>query len=273
MEWRKYKIEPIQPDIIEDYKAAQAWGYVIAGYSLIEQSLKAILYMRDICPERTHTLIDLFNEIKVDDQEIIRNHYLDFYYSFPGMNSFPYLTIDDFFSNLDGARNDKKKKVGSFDWRYFPTQEESGSQLPLVSINMMHEIVYGCLDLIKSIHYENKIAGRYTYSWRLYYARSRLRRYWCELLLNSPKYEYEGDRLEILWGPTYDDRYDFLVFKNKQTHPFFASLPNKEENRLPVINKQGDFALFDPVEEFRRIGTTIDSSETLRQPESSHIMF
>ena len=47
-EQEKYKQCPVLPDAMPGYEAARAWGYVVAGYFLIEESFKALLHMRKI---------------------------------------------------------------------------------------------------------------------------------------------------------------------------------------------------------------------------------
>ena len=49
-EWQKYSATPVMPDMAPGHEEAQAWGYVVAGYFLIEQGLKGVLHMRDVQP-------------------------------------------------------------------------------------------------------------------------------------------------------------------------------------------------------------------------------
>ena len=46
-EKEKYEICPIVPDMAAGYDEAQAWGYIVTGYFLAEQSFKALLYLRE----------------------------------------------------------------------------------------------------------------------------------------------------------------------------------------------------------------------------------
>ena len=140
-EWQKYPATPVTPDMFPSHEIAQDWGYVVAGYFLIEQGLKAVLYMRGGEPPKIHALSVLFAELPVEDQGVLRAYYDDFCHTFPGMGSFPLTTLDDFLMNLDGGRNGQS--IESFDWRYFLTEEGRGASMPFVSINVMHEVVYG----------------------------------------------------------------------------------------------------------------------------------
>ena len=45
-EQEKYAQCPVQPDVVTGYETAQGWGYVVAGYFLIEESFKVILHLR-----------------------------------------------------------------------------------------------------------------------------------------------------------------------------------------------------------------------------------
>ena len=272
-EWQKYAETPVTPDLIPGHEAAQAWGYVVAGYSLLEQGFKAILYVRGKEPPKIHALSVLFAELARDDQDVLRAYYDDFRHAFSGMRSFPLATLDDFLVNLDGERNSRGHYAGSFDWRYFLTEERIGTSMPRVSINLMHEIVYGCAALVEVIHKGNDEADRFTYSWRLRRNRWRRHRDWLTVQMNSPWWGQEGDRLEILWGPDYADRYDYLVFEGDRIRPFFAPLPNAEETELSFVDKRFEVESFDAAEGFRSIGVTASCSTRRRDPESRHLMY
>ena len=272
-EWQKYAATPVTPDMVPGHELAQAWGYVVAGYFLLEQGLKAVLYVRGVEPPKTHALSVLFAELSAEDQDVLRAYYDDFRHTFAGMTSFPLATLDDFLVNLDGARDNRGQYIGSFDWRYFLTEEGSGASMPRVSINVMHEIVYGCVQLVKSIDKGDGKAGRATYSWRLRWKRSRLQQDWLTVRMNSPKWGQEGDRLEILWGPDYNDRYDYLVFEDGQIRSFFAALPTSEKAGLSVLDKRRELESFDPEEGFRSIGVTMPQLAMKRDPESRHVMY
>ena len=220
-----------------------------------------------------HALSVLFAELPPDDQDQLRPHYHDFRHTFPGMRSFPLETLDDFLVNLDGARNSRGHYIGSFDWRYFLTEEGTGTSRPLVSINVMHEIVYGCAVLFESIHKGNDDAGRFTYSWRLRRHRWRHHRDWLMLRMNTPGWGQEGDRLEILWGPDYMNRYDYLVFQGDRIRSSFAPLPDAEKTELAVVDKRSEIESLDPEEGSRRIGVTEHGSARRRDPEFRHIMY
>jgi len=271
-EWQKYDTTPVTADLIPGYEAAQAWGYVVAAYSLLEQGFKAILHTRGKTPPKTHALSVLFAELPLEDQDILRAYYDDFRQTFPGMRSFPLDTLDDFLVNLDGERNSHRGYVGSFDWRYFLTEEGTGTSIPLVNINIMHEIVYGCVALIEAIQKGDDQAGRF-YSWRLHWNRAKRYRDWLTVQMNSSGWSQKHDRLEILWGPDYSDRYDYFVFEGDRIRPFFAPLPNAVETALPVVDKRSEVESFDPEEGFRSIGITLNRPAKLPDSESRHVMY
>ena len=52
-EREKYENCPVMPDMVPGYVDAQAWGYVVLGYFLVEESFKALLNIRGKkCPRR-----------------------------------------------------------------------------------------------------------------------------------------------------------------------------------------------------------------------------
>lgn len=254
-EREKYAATPVISDMIPDHDVAQAWGYVVAGYFLIEQGLKAVLFVHGGKPPQIHRLSPLFGQLPAEDQDVLRMYYDDFRQAFPGMNLFPLATLDKFLENLDGGQNGR----GHFDWRYFPTEASGGMSMPLVSIDVMHETVRGCVQLVRSIivgpnnRSDDKV-DRYTYSWRLRSGRWALYRDWLTVRMNSPEWKQEGDRLEILWGPDYCDRYDYLVFEDGGRRSFFAPLPKEGEIKMRMIDKRKELELFDPKEGLRSIG-------------------
>ena len=270
-EWQKYTATPVTPDMIPGHDTAQAWGYVVAGYFLIEQGLKAVLHMRGGEPPKIHALSGLFTKLPAEDQNVLREYYDDFRHAFPGMSSFPLTMLDDFLENLDGGRNSQGRHIGSFDWRYFLTEEGRGASMPLVSINVMHEIVYGCVNLIESIHKGDNKAAEAIYSWRLQWSREEFHEDWLTVRMNSSGWGKEGDRIEILWGPDYDGRHDYLVFKGDKLQLFFGPLPKADEVELPMIDKRSELESFDPVEGFRSIGVSFP--ERRQKPEVYHIMY
>ena len=272
-EWEKHALCPVKPDMVPGHEVAQAWGYVVAGYFLLEQGLKAVLYVRGRKPAKTHVLSVLFAELPEVDQRVLGTYYDDFRHGFRDMRSFPLATLEEFLVNLDGARNAQGQHVGSFDWRYFLTEEGSGGSIPLVSVNVMHEIIYGCVQLVRSIDKGDGNGGGATYSWRLRWHRSTVFDDWLMVRMNSPGWDMEVDRLEILWGPGYGDRYDYLVFQKGQIKSYFAPLPKVDEISLPVVDKRGEIASFDVEEGFRNIGITVNRPAKRREPESGHIMY
>lgn len=272
-EWEKHEATPVRPDMFPGHEVAQGWGFVVAGYFLLEQGLKAVLYVRGKQPAKTHALSVLFAELPDEDQDMLRAYYDDFLGTFRGMGSFPLPTLDDFLVNLDGGRNPHGQLIGSFDWRYFLTEEGSGAPMPLVSINVMHEVTYGCVELVRSIDREDGKARRSTYSWRLRWRRSRRYQDWLTVRMNSAGWGEEGNRLEIVWGPGYREKYDYFVFEDGGIRSFFATLPDAGETELPIIDKRRDLELFDTEEGFRSIGVTVSRPRSSSDSERAHVMF
>ena len=254
MEKKKYSTVPVTSDMSPHAEVAKAWGYVVAGYSLMEQGFKAVLHMRGVAPPKTHALHGLFIALPTEDQAALKVYYDDFFHASPGMDSFPLTTLEEFLKNLDGESKNRDRHTGSLDWRYFPIEENSSPSMPLVCIDFMHEVVYACVWLIASIHNEDNEVDRGTYSWRLQWERVRLYKNWLTVRMNPPGREQEGDRLEILWGPDYKGRYDFCVFQGGRQKVFFQPLPKPEEIKITQIDKRKEIDSFDSEEGLRSIG-------------------
>ena len=161
-EWRKFRDCPVNPDLVPGHEAAQAWGYVVAAYFLMEEAFKAILHLRERRVGKTHVLHNLFTQLPTEHQGTLREFYRDFLATFSDGRPVPFGELDAFLANLDGGNN-----RGSFDWRYFPIEESSNETVPVVSISIMHEIVYGCLRIIEHMSHSDRDPLRHTHSWRL----------------------------------------------------------------------------------------------------------
>ena len=153
-EKKKYKNCPVYQDMSSSYEVTQGWGYVVAGYSLIEQSLKGLLYVRGKKEvPRTHSLSELFDLLGGGDQETLREYYTDCPTTVEGRlcGALWFKTLDEFLVNLDG--NQHGGHMGSLDWRYFLIEETRSQKMPTVNIDLLHEIVYGCIRIISYVHY------------------------------------------------------------------------------------------------------------------------
>lgn len=100
--------------------------------------------------------------------------------------------------------------------------------MPLVSINVLHEVTFGCGQWLRLIDWKDGKARGSTYSSRLRRRRSRRYQDWLTVRMNSAGWGQKGDRLEIVWGlgPDSGDRYGFFVFEDAGVRSFFASLPD-----------------------------------------------
>ena len=145
--------------------------------------------------------------------------------------------------------------------------------MPFVSINVMHEFVYGCVRLVESIWKNDTEADRATYSWRLQWVRHEIQKKWLLDRMNSPGSGQEGDRIEILWGPGYNDRYDYLMFKDDTHIWHFAPLPNAEETKLSMVDKRHELESFDPDKGFWSHGMASSEPPSRRETEPRHIMY
>ena len=245
MEKAKYKSCPWTPDVVPGHEVAQAWGYVVAGYFLVEESFKALLYLHGKTVPIKHSLTMLFDLFELEDQEILREYYSDYRATIGGdTGKFPFKTLDDFLANLDGDKNKRgDDHIGSFDWRYFLIEEKRSAKMPKVSVEFLHEIAYGCTRMVLHAQKGNFKPSRYTHSWRMRWKRDRKRRDWLRVRMNSEGWDELPDRLEVVWGPDYKGRHDFLLFKGKTVQDCFSKIPEKIS--LAIIDKRGEFESFD----------------------------
>lgn len=252
-EREKYKQCPVLPDVIPGYEAAQAWGYVVSGYFLIEESFKAFLYIRNIGVTRKHSLTMLFNLFKPDDKDILRDYYSDYRATIGDHRAnFQFTTLDDFLKNLDGDPNRTgTDHIGSFDWRYFLIEEAKSQNMPFISIDYLHEVAYGCNKIAEHLQYGNLNPREYTHSWHMYRERQLKNRAWLEVRLNSDGWRELPDRWEILWGPDYRGRYDLLLFEGDVGKYFFSKLP--ENATLQIFDKRDELEKYDVKEGYESI--------------------
>ena len=201
---------------------------------------------------KTHNLLQLFNLFDEYDQDTLREYYVDFRATIGGhIATFPFKRLDDFLENLEGDRVGTTH-VGSFDWRYFLIEENRSREMPLVSVDYLHEIVYGSTRIVERAVFGHSEPLQFTLSWRM--VRERWRKYldWSMVRMNSEGWDDLGDRVEVLWWPDYRDRYDVYVFRDKGIEQRFAELPGDLGLRLD--DKLKEIEAFVPEEGLRSIG-------------------
>lgn len=255
MEKEKYEKCPVKPDLVHGYEVAQVWGYVVNGYFLVEESFKAILLVRKKKVPIVHSLSTLFDLFNQEDKDTLREYYADYRGAIGGNGgAYPFKTLDDFLKNLDGDQNNRGDHIGSFDWRYFLIEEKRSQQMPVVSVDYLHELVYGCIRIIEYVKNGITEPDTCTHSWRMRWKREIKYRHWLLVRANSDEWNDLDDRLEILWGPDYRGRYDLYLFRGKQIIDYFSEIPDDFE--LPIEDKTKEIANFDVEEGFRSIGKT-----------------
>ena len=258
-EKEKYEKCPVIPDRVPGHDAAQGWGYVVTGYFLLEEAFKALSFMRGERKVPTiHSLSVLFSQLEVTDQAALREYYNDYKATMGGrVGAFPFKSLDDFLLNLDGDKNTHGKHIGSFDWRYFLIEEKRSKEMPIVSVDYLHEIVYGCIRIAEHASNGRFEPTRHTRSWRLRGQRAQRYQDWLTVRMNSDGWDELGDRLEVLWGPDYLGRYDLYLFQGKDVRADFSELP--DNCTLPVIDKRKEIESFDVEQGYRSIGIIRDS--------------
>lgn len=229
-EKEKYEKCPIMPDMAPGYDEAQAWGYIITGYFLVEQSFKALLYLRGQDAPKTHPLSTLFDSFDDNDKEVLREFYADYRATIGGnRGKFQFESLDDFLVNLDG---DTGSNQGSLAWRYYLIEEVP--EMPFVSVDYLHEVVFGCNKIVKYARNGRFEPVRYTHSWRLWWKRKRKYDACLNDRLNSAAGDDLGDRVEILWGPDYRGRHDLFHFIDTGLTASFRAIP--DDTGVPIID-------------------------------------
>ena len=252
-EKEKYERCPVLPDMAPGHVEAQGWGYVVAGYFLVEQSFKTLLYVRGKKVSKGHSLSTRFDLLEKNDKTVLREYYTDYKATIGGnIGKFPFKSLDDFLINLDGDKNERGEHVGSFDWRYYLIEEKRSQKMPSVSVDYLHEIVFGCIKIIESAESNTFDPFRWTRSWRLYSKRQKKYRNWLHIRMNSGGCDDLGDRLEIFWGPDYRGRHDLCCFKGKETEYYFSDVP-PENFDLPIFDMRDEIKTFDAEQGYRNI--------------------
>ncbi len=249
-EKEKYVKCPVMPDRIPDYTAAQGWGFVVTGYFLVEQSFKAILHTQgETNVPSIHSLTSLFTKLSDNNKSTLREYYIDFKHTAGNaMKAFPIDSLDDFLVRLDGRENRQgTDKIGSIDWRYFLIEENNSQNLPLVSVDYLHEIACACIRIIEceasSVQCD---PTKHTYSNRIRSERMKKYLHWLDVRSNSDGWDPSDERVEILYGPDGLGNYDLYHFKNgsvsfcisKKTKYPDIRVDDKREEIQPMMSKK-----------------------------------
>lgn len=113
-----------------------------------------------------HSLSVLSNQLEVADQEVFCEYYNDYKATIGGrVGTFPFNPLDEFLFNLDGEKNTHGDHIGSFDWRYYLIEEKCSKEMLTVSVDYLHEIVYGCIRIVEYASNRRFEPTRYTRSW------------------------------------------------------------------------------------------------------------
>ena len=94
----------------------------------------------------------MFISLDDHDKKTLREYYADYRATMGGnIGTFLFETLDDFLKNLDGEQNIHGDYIGSFDWRYFPIEVTQSRNMPQVSVDYLHEIIFGCIRIIEYV--------------------------------------------------------------------------------------------------------------------------
>ena len=208
----------------QEHANAQGWGYVVAGYSLLEQSLKLLLGLENKTPRHSHGLLDLFQELSSTSQGTLREYYDSYRHGYGDPKEEAWKDLEAFLKNLDGRKGNNNQDMGSIDWRYYISEKLPGENaqsipLPAVSADLLHEIIRGAIDLCGEHLPDTKAKATNAYVYR------RLRDAKGFLDNGVGGIWPEEDGLYLLCGPDHKDRYGFLLVKGAQRRVAFECLP------------------------------------------------
>ena len=249
-EQEKYDKSPVMPDLVPGYVDAQAWGYVVVGYFLVEESFKALLNVRGKQVPRTHSLSGLYKSLDPRDQKVLREYYSDYRATIGGYRGrFRFRSLYGFLKNLDGGENQRGEHIGSLDWRYYLIEEMRSRKMPSVCVDYLHEVAFGCIRVI-----EFAMNGRFdpsecTLSRRLRDARMTKYQDWFTVRMNADGWNTLGDRVEILWGPDHNGRYELYHFGSEARGFCISGSP--QDFGVPVFDKRQEIDAFDVEEGLR----------------------
>ena len=121
--------------------------------------------------------------------------------------------------------------------------------MPVVSAEFLHEIVYGVAHILEYKVYGQHEPTTHTVSWRMFFERKMKYQDWLLVRMNSDGWDELGNRLEILWGPDRQGRYDYFIFRTEGTSSYhFSVIP--DDHGLPVEDKRPEVDAFE-VEKYR----------------------
>ena len=214
VEREKRERRPVHADLDAGYVSAQAWGYVVTGYSLAEQALKCLLNLDGRLPaklRRRHGLRPLLDRLATLDRTILYDNYDDYHLATKADRAFPPAalppsSVEEFLTTLDGP-----EKRGSIAWRYSLTQMPPDvPQLSDAYLEHLWEVIECGIGLVR--HREG-FPRPPSYSVRQFHERQRVvYRTWMNDMLRKDSTWMKRDRLEIWWGPDHKERYDYCRF-------------------------------------------------------------
>ena len=234
-ERNKYASHPVLPDMVPDHVNAQGWCYVVAGYFLLEMAFKALLQARGSAPPVTHSLSTLFKQLDEGDQNVLREFYSDYQLTIGGrVGAFPMRSLDECLMNLDGDRHKAGGTFGSFDWRYCLIENGRSEQMPFVCVDYLHEVVYGCVQILVFVENGCFPPEHQTHSYRLRRDRKCVYDRWLDAQMLSDDWRTAGERWIVLWGPDHRGRFDLVHCVENGYSEYFEEWPADSE--MPVYD-------------------------------------
>ena len=196
-EKKKYKKCPVTPDPRSGARGRAGMGIrrrwlfprrgVVQGASVSARQASADQAFAD----------NTIRLVRAGRQGILREFYSDYRAAIGGARGrFP---VQDSGRLPDESRR-RSEQTGRRPCRFvrlavFPHREQRSAKMPVVSVEFLHEIAYGCIRMVEHANNGNFKPSQYTYSWRLKWKRDRKYSDWRMVRANSD----EREDLETGW--------------------------------------------------------------------------
>ena len=129
--------------------------------------------------------------------------------------------------------------------------------MPTVSVDYLHELVFGCIRTIESAASGVSGPSRHTRTWRL--RRNRMRKHdaWLMVRMNSAGWDELGDRWKFCGDQTIADATIYTFSGARPLPSLFSEVP--DDLALLIVDKRQEVEIFDVEQGYRSIGVTFTS--------------
>lgn len=120
----------------------------------------------------------------------------------------------------------------------------------MVNVEFLHEIIFGYIQIIKSVNNAKLNPYQSTYSWRMRQDRYEKKyKHWLTIRMNSDGWDNLGDRLEILHGPDHLGQLDLILYQGENRNGVFQKFLTTLSCRLLTREKRSRISTLTKVTE------------------------